>query len=167
MKTLRSSCKIHFNREIGHKNVRELHSPSAQQSTRTFNVNDFWQAQDVAKRTRAIDRLYVLLIAYRTISRFDRSCAQAHWVRSNRTLELCHWRNCKHYCRFMKFYKLSVWPHRPVATTCYNTKSWHWEEIKSSVASFSLIKLHKPAISSARLTAHVHRTCRFDQSKSK
>jgi len=31
-----------------------------------------------------------------------------------------------------------------VATTYYNTTSWHYEEIKSSVAWFSPIKLQKP-----------------------
>ena len=42
------------------------------------------------------------------ISRFDMLCAQAHWVGSNRSLEMCHWTNCKYstrYCRFMKFYR--------------------------------------------------------------
>jgi len=32
------------------------------------------------------------------------------------------------------------------ATTYYYTTSWHYEEIKSSVASFLPIKLHKPTI---------------------
>ena len=33
-----------------------------------------------------------------------------------------------------------------VAMTYYNTTSWHYEEIKSSVAWFSPIKLHNPTI---------------------
>src|SRR6218665_2204725 len=54
-----------------------------------------------------------------------------------------------------------------VATTYYNTRTWHCEEIKSSVACFSPIKLHKPTIAIDRLSAHVHTTCQFDQSRSK
>src|SRR6218665_1314980 len=34
------------------------------------------------------------------------------------------------------------------ATTYYNTTSWHYEEIKSSVALFSPIKLRKPTTAS-------------------
>ncbi len=47
-----------------------------------------------------------------------------------------------------------------VATTYYNTMSWHYEEIKSSVAWFSPIKLHKPTIASDP----THCACAHDMS---
>ena len=41
---------------------------------------------------------------------------------------------------------------------CYDLLQRYHEEIKSSVAWFSRIKLHKPTIASDRLSAHVHKT---------
>jgi len=42
--------------------------------------------------------------------------------------------------------------------------SWYYEEIKSSVARFSAIKLHKPTIAS---DPTMHTTTRFDKCRSK
>jgi len=50
---------------------------------------------------------------------------------------------------------------RTFATTYYNTTSWHYEDIKSYVACFSPIKLHKSTIIASD---PIHSACAHDMS---
>jgi len=79
------------------------------------------------------------------------SCTQEHWLGSNRTSDLRHYRIVNTQIAIAGLW-IFINMHR-----CFNwlqPMSWHYEEIHGSVDWFSTIKLHEPIVASDCACAH-------------